>query len=126
MKSVIAAIILMGAVFAGSAAYTARLVKVSGELSEMNLKIQENLRRGNTSAAHKEIEQMKEYLEDKDEILSAMGDHNELDKIKMNLAELQEYSKGENVTDALAKSEVLEFLLEHMPENYKFMMKNVL
>lgn len=39
---------------------------------------------------------------------------------------LPEYAKGGTEADALAKSEVLEFLFEHMPENYRLMFKNVL
>ncbi len=126
MKSVIAAAVLMAAVICGSAVYTSSLITVSEELSEMNRGVQNDLRNGKQESANDGIKQMQEYLEAKDGILSIVGDHNELDKIKINMAEMQEYAKGGTEADALAKSEVLEFLFEHMPENYRLMFKNVL
>lgn len=126
MKSVIAALTLILAVVAGGFAYTANLVKVSNELSEMNAAVQSSLENNYIENAEHQIEQMRGYLEDKESVLSAMGDHDELDEIKMNIAELEQYVKGEMKTDALAKSEVLEFLFEHMPENYRLKLRNVL
>lgn len=126
MKSVIAALTLILAVVVGGFAYTASLVKVSDELSEMNAAVQSSLENNYIENAEHQIEQMRDYLEDKESVLSAMGDHDELDEIKMNIAELEQYVKGEMKTDALAKSEVLEFLFEHMPENYRLKLRNVL
>ncbi|MDO5397532.1 MAG: DUF4363 family protein [bacterium] len=126
MKSVIAALVLICAVVAGGALYTASLIHVSEDLSEMNAAVQLSLENNYTDNANREIEHMKKYLADKEQVLSAMGNHNELDNIKINLAELEQYAKGESVTDALAKSEVLEFLFEHMPENYKLTLRNIL
>ena len=126
MKSVIAALTLILAVVAGGLAYTSSLVKVSDELSEMNAAVQSSLENNYIENAEHQIEQMRSYLEDKETVLSAMGDHDELDEIKINIAELEQYVKGEMKTDALAKSEVLEFLFEHMPENYRLKLRNVL
>ena len=126
MKSVIAALILVCAVVVGSTLYTAELIHVSEELSEMNASVKSSLENNYIDNANREIEHMKSYLRNKEPILSAIGDHNELDNIEINLAELEQYTKGENVTDALAKSKVLEFLFEHMPENYRLMLRNIL
>ena len=126
MKSVIAALTLILAVIIGGLAYTSSLVEVSDELSEMNAAVQSSLENNYTENAEHQIEQMRGYLEDKETVLSAMGDHDELDEIKINIAELEQYVKGEMKTDALAKSEVIEFLFEHMPENYRLKLRNVL
>lgn len=126
MKSVIAALTLILSVLIGGGVYTSSLVRVSNELSEMNAAVQSSLENNYMESAEHQIEQMRGYLEDKEEVLSAMGDHDELDEIKMNIAELEQYVKGKMKVDALAKSEVLEFLLEHMPENYRLKLRNVL
>lgn len=126
MKSVIAALVLICAVVTGGSMYTASLVHVSEELSEINAAVKSSLENNYIDNANREIEHMKNYLNDKEQVLSAMGNHNEIDNIKINLAELEQYAKGESVTDALAKSEVLTFLFEHMPENYKLALRNVL
>lgn len=126
MKSVIAALVLICAVVVGGAMYTTGLVHVSEELSEINASVQSSLENNYIDNANREIEHMKNYLKDKEQVLSAIGNHNEIDNIKINLAELEQYAKGESVTDALAKTEVLKFLFEHMPENYRLMLRNVL
>ena len=126
MRSVIAAVVLMCAVVCGGAWYTSKLIDVSGELSEMNAAIQSSLEDNAIHNAQKDIERMKEYLDKKEQVLSAMGDHEEIDKIRMSMAELERYAEGGNTTDAIAKSEVLEFLFEHMPENYRLKIENIL
>lgn len=125
MKSVIAALILMCAVIIGGGAYTEELMHISGELSEINASVRTQLNNENIQRANTDIERMREYLLKKSEILSAMGNHVDLDNIRMSMAELKEYTENGQIPDALAKSEVLEFLLEHLPENYRFKLKNI-
>lgn len=126
MKSVIISFILMCTVIVGGACYTKSLITVSSELLSLNYGIQDSLEEGNTEGAYEGIKQMLTYLEDKETVLSAMGNHEELDKIRMNISELKKYTDGENIIDALSKSEVLDFLFRHLPENYKFKIENIL
>lgn len=125
MKSMIVAAILLAGVLFGSAAYTAKLTGVSVELMRINKEIQLELEAENYENAERKIGEMSEYLTDNEPVLSAMGNHEEIDKMRMNIAELYRYSRGEMQVDALSKSEVLDFLYLHLPKNYRLRLENI-
>lgn len=126
MKSVVISVIIAVVIVAGSLLYTNNLEKVSGELSEINENISELLEAEDYAGASAEIEHLMFYLDRERSILAATGNHEELDKIEMNLSELSEYAKGEKQTDALSSCRVLGFLFEHLPLNYKLKLENIL
>ena len=126
MKSVVTSVILIAAVLWGSGIYTSKLTEVSQELIRINEEVQENLEKNDFVSANARINEMSQYLGEKEQILAAMGNHEEIDKIRMNLSELRRYANDEMCTDALAKSEVLEFLYGHLPVNYKLKTENIL
>lgn len=126
MKSVVISVIIAAIVIAGSIVYTSNLERVSKELSEINGRISECLEEEDYSGADAEIEHLKAYLNSRRAVLDATGNHEEIDKIEMNLYELSEYSKGEKKTDALSRCRVLDFLFEHLPLNYKLKPENIL
>jgi 5-bromo-4-chloroindolyl phosphate hydrolysis protein len=126
MRSVIIALALMLCVVTGGGMYTSTLLNVSDELSELNSSVRDSLYRDNIEGARSGITQMKDYLSKKESILSAMGNHEDIDKIKINMAELEIYTLCDEIPDALAKSEVLEFLFSHLPENYRLKPENIM
>lgn len=126
MKSVVVSVIIAVIVVAGSLFYTRSLERVSGELIEINKQISERIEAEDYSGANSEIERLTEYLDSRRAVLDAIGDHEEMDNIEMNLSELEEYAKGEKKTDALSRCRVLNFLFEHLPLNYKLKLENIL
>ena len=126
MKSVVISVIIAAIVVAGSLVYTRSLEKVSSELMTMNEKVSKYLEQEDYSSAESEIEHLKSYLNSREAVLDAIGNHEEIDKIEMNLYELEEYTKGEKQTDALSRCHVLDFLFEHLPLNYKLKPENIL
>lgn len=126
MKSVVVSVIIAVIVIAGSLFYTRSLEKVSGELIEINKQISERIEAEDYSGANSEIERLSAYLDSRRAVLDAIGDHEEMDNIEMNLSELEEYAKGEKKTDALSRCRVLDFLFEHLPLNYKLKLENIL
>ncbi len=125
MKSMIIAAILLAGVLFGGAAYTKKLTVVSIELMKINKEIQLELEAENYENAKDKIGEMSEYLTENEPVLSAMGNHEEIDKMQMNIAELYRYSNGEMQVDALSKSEVLDFLYLHLPKNYRLKLENI-
>lgn len=126
MKSVVVSVIIAVIVIAGSLFYTRSLEKVSEELIEINKQVSERIEAEDYSGANSEIERLNEYLESRRAVLDAIGNHEEMDNIEMNLSELEEYTRGEKKTDALSKCRVLDFLFEHLPLNYKLKFENIL
>lgn len=126
MKSVVVSVIIAVIVVAGSLFYTRSLEKVSGELIEINKQISERIEAEDYSGANSEIERLSSYLDSRRAVLDAIGDHEEMDNIEMNLSELEEFAKGEKKTDALSRCRVLDFLFEHLPLNYKLKLENIL
>ena len=126
MKSVIISAVLAAIMITGALVYTNRLDNVSRNLLEMNESVSEYLKREDYNLALAQINTIKEYLEKKHTLLAAMGNHEELDKIEMNISELQKYTEGEMQTDALSRCQVLDFLFEHMPKNDYVRLENIL
>ncbi len=125
MKSMIIAAILLAAVLCGGAAYTSMLSDVSIELVRINEEVQKKLEAENYNEALDKIGEMSQYLSENESILAAMGNHEEIDKMRTNIAELYRYTNDNMRTDALSKSEVLEFLYIHLPKNYRLRLENI-
>lgn len=126
MKSVVISLVIAVIIVGGSLLYTNHLEKVSEDFSAINENISRLLETEEYSSASSQIEHLISYLDRKRPMLAATGNHEELDKIEMNLSELAEYAKGEKQTDALSSCRVLGFLFEHLPKNYKLKLENIL
>lgn len=126
MKGVIISACIAVVLIAGSIAYTNHIDTVSENFVEMNQSIVMALEEDDFETAEKEIVKMVEYMDKKATVLAATGNHEDLDKIEMNLSELVSYIRGGNQTDALARCNVLGFLFEHLPKNYKLKLENIL
>lgn len=126
MKSVIISALLAAVMVTGAWVYSNRLESVSKTLMEMNEKVAEYLEREEYELASAQINKIKIYLERKHTLLAAMGNHEELDKIEMNISEMEKYTEGRHMTDALSRCQVLDFLFEHMPKNDYVRLENIL
>ncbi len=67
-----------------------------------------------------------QYLDENSTVLAATGNHEDFDKIEMNISEVEGYINGGEQTDAVSHCRVLGFLFEHLPKNYKFKLENIL
>lgn len=126
MKGVIISLCIAAAIVAGSAAYTHHTRSVSEELGSINSSIMESLKEGDYRGAAEKTDALNEYMEKKRNILSATGNHEELDKIEMNISEMSGYTNGQQQTDAIAHCMVLDFLFKHLPKNYELKLGNIL
>ena len=126
MKGVIISLCIAIVLVVGSIAYTNHIDSVSEEFAQMNQRVIEALEAEDYETAKTETEKMEKYLDKKSTVLAATGNHEELDNIEMNLSELSGYVDGGKQTDALAHCNVLGFLFEHLPKNYKLKLENIL
>ncbi|MCD8179895.1 MAG: DUF4363 family protein [Firmicutes bacterium] len=126
MKGVIISICIAAVIAAGSAAYTKHIENVSDELGEISGQITEHLESGDYAAAAEMARLLGEYLDRERTVLAMTGNHEEIDKIEMNISEMTEYIDGGQRTDALSRCRVLNFLFEHLPKNYEMRWENIL
>ena len=126
MKGVIISLCIAAAIVAGSAAYTRHTRSVSEELGSINSAVMESLENGDYEGAAKKIDALNGYMEKKRTVLSATGNHEELDKIEINISEMSGYTEGRQKTDAIAHCMALDFLFKHLPKNYELKLGNIL
>lgn len=126
MKGVIASAVIAAVIVVGSIAYTNHIEKVSRELGEINDRVIERLYDEDYEGAGDEIGKLVQYLDENRTILAATGNHEDFDKIEMNISEAEGYINGGEQTDAISHCRVLDFLFEHLPKNYKFKLENIL
>ena len=126
MKGVIISGVIAILILIGSIAYTNHIENVSEELSDINKVIIEAITAENYSKASSSAKELNDYLDSHRAILEATGNHEEIDKIEMNISELVEYIDGGEKTDALSNCRVLDFLFDHLPKNYEMKLENIL
>ncbi len=100
--------------------------RISHKLSEENDRIIYALENDDFVSADTSISILYEYIEKNEPFFAAIGNHEEIDNIEMNLAELKAYSAGRLKYDALAKSRSLAFLFGHLPKNLRIKIENIL
>lgn len=103
-----------------------KLNDVAEDLSGINDEVREEIENRRYKSASQKIDELYGYLDDEERYFEAFSDHEELDKIRMTLSELEEYTDAGAGTEALAKTNVLEFLFEHLPKNYRLRLENIL
>ena len=73
----------------GSVAYTNHIDKVSRDLGEINDRVMAFLYDGDYESAGDEIEKLVQYLDENRTVLAATGNHEDFDKIEMNISEVE-------------------------------------
>lgn len=126
MKGVVISAFIAVLILIGSMAYTKHMDSVSRELGEINDKVIEAINDEQYNTAAEYVNELIDYLDRHHAVLAATGNHEDIDKIEMNISELYSYVEGGEKTDALSNCRVLDFLFEHLPQNYKMKLENVL
>lgn len=126
MKGVVISACIAVIIITGSIAYTNHIENVSNDIGGINDKIMYYLEEENYEEAKRETYNLSQYLGSKRTILAAIGNHEELDKIDMNISEMSGYIDGKKKADALSCCRVLDFLFDHLPNNYEMKLENIL
>lgn len=126
MKGLITAICLAAAIAAGSFWYMHEVSEISDNLLQMDKTITDSLNTEQYNDAVEEIRRLDDYIDKKRTLLSATGNHEQLDKIEMNIKELSGYAEGGGKNDAISLCRVLSVMFEQLPRDYKITLENIL
>ena len=126
MKSFIISLAIAALLLCGSLFYMSRLERISDELHEINAEITEALRNEEYELAKIKIPELERAISDYEIFCAALENHEHLDTMESTIAELKIYTESQHQSDALAKSNVLAFLFEHLPKNSRLRLENIL
>lgn len=126
MKSFIISLCIAILIIAGGGVFTGYIDNISKELCRVNTEIKIMLEEEEYEKAANAADALSEKIRESKIILASTIDHQAIDNIERNVAELYSYSKSGQGFDALAKCEVLEVLFEHLPKNYAIKPENIL
>ena len=126
MKSVIVAIFIAGVIVFSGIYSTKKLEDVSVYLIDICEKTNEIIEKGNFSEAEKYIDDIEKCIEENYIMFASSIDHNEIDKIDVNIDQMKIYIKEEQKADALSYGSVLIGLFEHLPKDHRLKLENIL
>ncbi|MCD8391195.1 MAG: DUF4363 family protein [Firmicutes bacterium] len=126
MKSVIVSACIAVLIVASSIACELHINTVSQKLLSINERVTQAVEDENYESAVYILNEISDYVNKKEDILSVTDNHEVVHNIEVNTWELYEFIEGGQKTDALSKCRVLSFLFEQLPENYKIKWNNIL
>lgn len=126
MKSFWAAIVIAVLLIGGGVLFNRHIDNVTKEMSQKEEKITLLINKESFSDAGKEIENLKNYIDDKMIVLASVVDHKNIDDIELCVAEIEGFAKEKSRVEALAKCKKLEHLISHLPINYSVTLQNIL
>lgn len=126
MKSFWTAIAIAVLLIGGGILFNMNIDHVTDELAEKEKKITELIEKESFNDAKKEIDGLKQYIDDKMIVLASVVDHKNIDDIELCVAEIEGYAKEGSQIHALTKCKKLEHLINHLPINYSISLQNIL
>lgn len=126
MKSFWAAIVIAVLLIGGGVLFNRHIDNVTKEMSQKEEKITLLINKESFSDAGREIENLKNYIDDKMIVLASVVDHKNIDEIELCVAEIEGFAKEKSRVEALAKCKKLEHLISHLPINYSVTLQNIL
>ncbi len=126
MRSVIVALVIIAISVGGSVIYTNHLENTANEMLLKNNIITINILNENYNDAEIEIKSLQKFVKEKRAVLDAVGNHQELDDIEGELAQLLAFTHEDDKKQALSKCYMLDFLIESLPRNFKLKLENIL
>ena len=126
MKSLVIAITIAFIIIFAGIYSTNKLSDISEYLIELGEEIREKIEEDDFVGAKSCVDEMKKCVEENYNIFATTIDHNEIDKIEMNVNQMRVYIEKHQKADALAFANVLDGLFEHLPKDYKLKLENIL
>ncbi len=126
MKSLIIAILIATVIIFGGIYATDKLGDISSYLLDLCEQTSDAVKNDDFQVAGELIGEMEGCVEENYIMFATSIDHNEIDKIEMNIKQMQVYIEQEQKADALAYGNVLIGLFEHLPKDYRLKLENIL
>lgn len=125
MKSFILTTVLGIILVIGGAFHMHRMRNSTAELIEYNDILTERLRSNDFDGALQSIDELHEKICEIEPFFATLGNHDEINVIEQNIAELKCFTEGKQKYDALSKAYVISFLCEHIPKNLQLSIENI-
>ncbi len=126
MKTFIIALVVLGILLTGVFMYSDYIKKVDSSLRNVIENIEKNTEKEEWNSAQKELKILNDIWKKDEKILAMFNDHEDLDKIKLEISELSEgidYKNKEHSQKAIANIRVH---LERLVKNESMSFENVL
>ncbi len=126
MKSLIIAVLIAVTIIFVGIYSTEKLNDISDYLLDVCDEVSSAIEKDDFKKAGELAQEMEKCVDDNYNMFAASIDHNEIDKIEMNIKQMQTYIEQQQKADALAFGNVLQGLFEHLPKDYKLKLENIL
>lgn len=125
MKSLIIAVTIAVLIIFGGIYATEKIEDVSNDLIKITEDANKAVQKDDYKKAGALGDELKSIVEKNYNVFASCVDHSELEKIDMNLDQMQVYIEERQKADSLAYINVLLGLFEHLPKDYKLKLENV-
>ena len=126
MKSLIVAVLIAVTIIFVGIYSTEKLNDMSLYLRDVCEEVGSAIEEDDFQRAGELTDAMEKFVEDNYNMFAASIDHNAVDEIELNIKQMQTYIEQHQKADALAFGNVLLGLFEHLPEDYKVKIENIL
>lgn len=126
MKSFIISIVLAFLIIVGGIFHENYLENFSDDLIALNQEIQSLVSEKNFTEAEEKENSLINFWNKNKTVIASTLNHENIDNIETNIAELFAYTKAEKIYETLAKCETLNVLFKHLSDSYTFKAENVL
>lgn len=126
MKTFWAAILIFAILIGGGIASNICLDRLSEELLDSTKTINDDIEEKNFEKAYEKSEKLSEFIDGKKTMMASILNHENIDIIEESVSDLLGYTKNSDLTEASVSIKRLEHLFEHLPENYRLELQNVL
>ena len=126
MKSLIVALIIAFSIIFTGIYSTRKLENMSSYLIEMCDKTNKEIENDNFEKAEEYIDQIENFVEENYTMFASTIDHNEIDKIDMNIDQMKTYVSYGQKADSLSYGNALLGLIKHLPKDHRLKIENIL
>lgn len=126
MKSLLVAVLIAIVIIFSGIYSTKKLEDMSLCLIEICNQANDEIKAENFKKAEEYVKIMELCVEENYTMFASTIDHNEVDKIDMNIDQMRIYIEERQKADALAYGNVLIGLIEHLPKDHKLRIENIL
>ena len=126
MKSLIVAVIIASAIIFTGIYSTKKLEDMSSYLIEMCEKTNKEIENDNFEKAEEYIDKIDRFVEENYTMFASTIDHNEIDKIDMNIDQMKAYITHRQKADSLSFGNALLGLIKHLPKDHRLKIENIL
>lgn len=126
MKSLIVAVVISFSIIFTGIYQADKLEDMSSYLIEMCNKTNKEIENENFELAGEYVAKIESFVEENYTMLASTIDHNEVDKIDMNIDQMKAYIVQKQKADSLSYGNALLGLIEHLPKDHKLKIENIL